>query len=443
MREAETVAWGERDADLIDVIEALLGGELTRRPAGDDALSQAVARLAAALQSERSRDLDVSVGLAIEMNEAAIATARILSAARDVDSRAQAIAAATEELVASVAQISETGDAASAGAEEMRSTVQHSVAAVRRAVDTMGQIAGTVQAAAAKVDALNAASEEIGGIVQSIDAIAKQTNLLALNATIEAARAGAAGKGFAVVAGEVKALSQQTAVATNVIRQRIASLRGEIAGIVASMAEGGTAVAHGRSVMGELDADFAMVGGGIEAVARHMGEIAGILADQRAATGEVSGGIAGIASLTAENVGQVDRLADVMTTSQSGIGQQLGALAKQDFPDKVVRLAKADHVIWKKRLVDMAVGRVKLNARELSDHHSCRLGQWYYGDASREVRDRAAYRELEEPHRIVHEHGKRAAELFQAGKLDAALAEIEKVEAASAEVVRLLDGLKG
>ena len=372
-----------------------------------------------------------------------IAAARILSSARDIDGRAQSIAAATEELVASVAQISETSDAAAAGAEEMRSTVQHSVGAVRNAVETMGKIAGTVEAATAKVDALNVASEEIGGIVQSIDAIAKQTNLLALNATIEAARAGEAGKGFAVVAGEVKALSQQTAEATNVIRQRIAALRGEIAGIVASMAEGGEAVATGRNVMDELDADMAQVGGGIDSVAQHMGEIAGILSDQRAATGEVSEGISGIAGLTADNVHQVDRLADVMAISQQGIGQQLGGLAKQEFPDKVVRLAKADHVIWKKRLVDMAVGREQLRAEELSDHHSCRLGKWYYGDGSVPVRGRPAFAALEEPHRLVHEHGKRAAALFHAGKLDEALAAIELVETASADVVRLLDDLKG
>lgn len=71
------------------------------------------------------------------------------------------------------------------------------------------------------VQSLTEGVRKIGDVVRLIDDIAEQTNLLALNATIEAARAGEAGRGFAVVASEVKSLANQTAKATEDIRNQI------------------------------------------------------------------------------------------------------------------------------------------------------------------------------------------------------------------------------
>ena len=73
--------------------------------------------------------------------------------------------------------------------------------------------------------ALGKAAREIVKVTETIAAISAQTNLLALNATIEAARAGVAGKGFTVVASEIKDLAQQTAAATEGIRDKIENIQ--------------------------------------------------------------------------------------------------------------------------------------------------------------------------------------------------------------------------
>ncbi len=75
-----------------------------------------------------------------------------------------------------------------------------------------------------QLDELNRSVAEIDTIVGTVRAITDQTKILAINAAIEAVKAGEFGRGFAVVAGEVKTLSQNTALATQDVLEKIEAI---------------------------------------------------------------------------------------------------------------------------------------------------------------------------------------------------------------------------
>ncbi|WP_315714705.1 MULTISPECIES: methyl-accepting chemotaxis protein [unclassified Bradyrhizobium] len=427
-------------------------GKLNRDTGGVDAaalraqlkpqLIEAIHRLGTALAARASQDLDSVVDICINSNEASISAARLIGASNNQSERCQSLAAASVEMQASVHTIRSTSTEAAAEAAATRQAVENSVTAVQRTLQTMNGIASSVRDTSAKIADLSAASAEIGSIVGTIDAIANQTNLLALNATIEAARAGEFGRGFAVVAAEVKNLSQQTTKATEDIKGRIERLQAEMSGIVEAMAGGAKAVEVGMSEMNDLAQAIDQAGTRTAVVSTKMDEISGILAEQSAATDEVAQGITIIADLATANANEVMSLADTMGKTDAKVGKMLGEIAKLSLDNQVVRLAKADHVIWKKRLVDMSVGRLQLRADELSDHHTCRLGKWYYGEGGRQLAGDPAFRNLERPHEAVHRHGKEAARLFSSGRIEEALNEIGRVEVASSEVLAALDEIR-
>jgi methyl-accepting chemotaxis protein len=126
-------------------------------------------------------------------------------------------------------------ESVAAGSEEMSASIREISETMTKSKETAAMATGRVEAADQQAVKLNTAAQAMSGIVQLIGDITGQINLLALNATIESARAGEAGRGFAVVAAEVKNLANQAKQATDTISGEIGALNNVASDVVSSL----------------------------------------------------------------------------------------------------------------------------------------------------------------------------------------------------------------
>lgn len=154
-----------------------------------------------------------------------------------------------QEMEASVQVVATKAQQAKAFVKQAEETVEAGDVAMSRTVEGMESIQETVDETAEKVTRLRESSERISAVVNLISSFAKQSNLLALNASIEAARAGSRGHGFTVVAEEVRSLAEQSATATNEIKQLVADIQAETQEVMIAMTTGAEQVVKGTQLV--------------------------------------------------------------------------------------------------------------------------------------------------------------------------------------------------
>ncbi len=256
---------------------------------------------------------------------------------------------------------------------------------------SLANINDNIHSVSKVVSALINDSKKITDSLSMITGIADQTNLLALNASIEAARAGEHGRGFAVVAEEVKSLSEHTKDAALEVSKTLTSFNQRV--------------------------------------------------EQMHKEAETS------ANLSEEVMGQVNsfriQFSELSDSAKASIGYIAYAKDKS-----FGLLTKLDHIIFKQNgyvAIEEPDSCSQADAINV-DHHSCRLGQWYYeGIGYQQFRGTHAYATLDLPHANVHNYTQQAYTISRKNWLDDTqlldniIDQMQQSEDASADVMTRID----
>lgn len=194
-----------------------LTGTITPQ-SGNDLLGNSFLQM---LNNLRSIMKDLLEGI----NLLASSSNEILAAATQVASGASETSTAISETTTTVEEVRQAAQLSSLkashvseNARQVAQITQTGQQAVDITIKSMHHIQEQMDSVANTIVRLSEQSQQIGGIIASVNDVADQSSILAVNASIEAAKAGEQGKGFTVVAEEIRRLSLQSKQATSQVR---------------------------------------------------------------------------------------------------------------------------------------------------------------------------------------------------------------------------------
>ena len=290
---------------------------------------------------------------------------------------------------------------------QVRGATGVSVAAVVRIEDTIREISAIASSIAAAVEEQGAATAEIARNVTETASAANEMNSRTMEVSSEAEQTGKHAlevrenaEAFNTAVGDLRnsVIRVVRTSAAEMDRRELRRRPCHIEATISGQGQSGTALIHDISEQG----CFAMT-----TLHCQLGQVVDIGLSQGGS--RLRGNVVALAEdgLHARFIGEGLSAAEADRLSLTSITE-------------LVNVTKGDHTKFVKRVTDAVAAQVKLPPDQLATHHRCRLGHWYDGVADPKTLALPSFQAIADPHRAVHERGRKALAAVIAGDMTAA-----------------------
>jgi len=361
-----------------------------------------------------------------------------VSFSEEIQRRTQEINIAVEEVASSSTSVADFS-------QDSIGKVKNGKTVIENALDDMSLLEGQYSEVSEAMDEFSTKISNMQGMVQLIRGIADQTNLLALNANIEAARAGEHGLGFSVVAQEVRKLSEHSKQSVDEITALIEELVFESNRIKQWLLDTGKTVTNGVNESKKAVDQLELMVNTMSQITESIDGIAAASQEQAVSISEITFKNNQIVELshtgqdkgraTGNSIYQLSKMSEALRKQIDQIGIEVNE-------KELLNLAKTDHLLWKWKIYNMLLGYENVDPSTINSDRECRLGAWYFSEKANKYKHLSVYKNIEHPHKLVHQTAKEAAVAYTNNDISLAESKLQELDGYSRQIIDMLNEIQ-